>query len=69
METGFFAIVCDRLRSYGNQPLVALKGFAIVPNTRQAAHGSTTTGQAKHVGIVMARYQGQNEKGPPFVMN
>ena len=22
METGLFAIVCDRLRSYGNQPLV-----------------------------------------------
>ena len=31
--------------------LVALKGFAIVRNTRQAKHGSTTTGQAKHVGI------------------
>ena len=31
--------------------LVVLKGFAIVRNTRQAKHGSTTTGQAKHVGI------------------
>ena len=31
--------------------LVALKEFAIVRNTRQAKHGSTTTGQAKHVGI------------------
>ena len=31
--------------------LVALKRFAIVWNTRQAKHGRTTTGQAKHVGI------------------
>ena len=31
--------------------LVALKGFATVRNTRQAKHGSTTTGPAKHVGI------------------
>ena len=24
METGLFAIVCDRLRSYGNQPLISV---------------------------------------------
>ncbi|XP_074633152.1 uncharacterized protein LOC141891971 isoform X2 [Acropora palmata] len=37
--------------------LVALKGFAIVRNTRQAKHGSTTTGQAKH-----PRYESDENK-------
>jgi len=37
--------------------LVALKGFAIVRNTRQAKHGSTTTGKAKHVGIAISLWK------------
>ena len=32
METALFAIVCDRLRSYGNQPL------HIVPTTIKESH-------------------------------